>query len=96
MRNAPEIRGVLVYGMHNAGSTSFFIYMNQRLVGEPSHGEANPRLLEMLRAFPTHWHMQPTVWIVESEHSATHIRDELMRCLHGRDKLFVGRLPDAA
>lgn len=45
-----------------------------------------------LRAYPTHWHMQGSVWIIETGKSAVQVRDELTACLDANDKLFVGRL----
>ena len=60
------------------------------------HGAHQQRLVDKLRTYASHWHMQPTVWIVESELSAARLRDDLKACVSNTDKLFVGRLADAA
>ena len=45
-----------------------------------------------LKSFATHWHMQGSVWIIETSNSATEVRDYLAGCLDQNDSLFVGRL----
>jgi hypothetical protein len=60
------------------------------------HGQNYQCLIEKLRSYPTHWHMQQSVWIIVSNNSAEQIRDHLIPCLDANDKLFVGRLAGEA
>lgn len=49
-------------------------------------------LIKKLEAYPVHWHMQGSVWIIQTAKSAVQIRDELSQCLDTNDNLFVGHL----
>ena len=49
-------------------------------------------LHKKLGAYPTHWHMQGSVWIIESDETAVQIADKLTSCLDGNDNLFVTEL----
>lgn len=42
------------------------------------------------------WHMQQSVWIVQSDSSAGDIRTHLAECLDANDHLFVGKLSAGA
>lgn len=53
-------------------------------------------IINKLKAYPTHWHMQGSVWIVVTTQSAVEIRDNLKTCLDSNDELFVGKLSAAA
>lgn len=53
-------------------------------------------ITQKLEAYPTHWHMQGSVWIIETNQSAVQIRDNLSRCLDSNDKLMVARLAGEA
>lgn len=53
-------------------------------------------IINKLKAYPTHWHMQGSVWIVVTAQSAVEIRDNLKPCLDSNDKLFVGKLSGEA
>ena len=53
-------------------------------------------LIEKLKSYGTHWHMQRSVWIVATNQTAVQIRDKLKPCLDSNDKLFVGRLSGEA
>lgn len=49
-------------------------------------------LIEKLKKYGTHWHMQQSVWIVVTDQTSAQIRDYLNPCLDANDKLFVCRL----
>ena len=49
-----------------------------------------------LEAYPRHWHMQGSVWIIESSSGASAILDDLKSCLDSNDDLFVGKLSGQA
>lgn len=53
-------------------------------------------IIKKLEAYPSHWHMQQSVWIVVGEETAVQIRDDLKSCLDTNDKLFVGKLSAGA
>lgn len=53
-------------------------------------------LSEKLKQYTKHWHIQGSVWIVETSESASTIRDKLKRCLDGNDKLVVALLQGEA
>lgn len=53
-------------------------------------------LIEKLKGYGTHWHMQQSVWIVVTNQTAVQIRDNLSPCLDSNDKLFVGKLSGEA
>lgn len=53
-------------------------------------------LIKKLEAYGTYFHMQQSVWIIETEHSAVQIRDNLQTCLDANDKIFVGKLTGGA
>lgn len=49
-------------------------------------------IADKLDAYPTHWHMQGSVWIIASDKTAAQIRDDLRACLDTNDECFVGSL----
>lgn len=49
-----------------------------------------------LASYPTHWHLQGSVWIIETSQSAAQVRDALLPCLDANDKLLVARLSGQA
>lgn len=49
-----------------------------------------------LKAYPTHWHAQGSVWIIETTQTAVQVRDHLQGCLDQNDKLLVARLEGEA
>lgn len=53
-------------------------------------------IAEKLKAYPTHWHAQGSVWIIETAQTAAQIRDSLSGCLDQNDKLIVARLEGEA
>jgi len=53
-------------------------------------------IIGKLKAYPTHWHMQQSVWVVVTNQTAVQIRDNLKTCLDSNDKLFVGKLSAGA
>lgn len=53
-------------------------------------------LYARLRSYPTHWHMQQSVWIVVTPESAVDLRNTLTACLDANDRLFVARLANEA
>ena len=60
-------------------------------------GQSYDCIIAKLTAYPTHWHMQQSVWIIVTTQTAMQILDNLKTCLDANDKLFVGELgKDAA
>lgn len=53
-------------------------------------------ITKKLEAYPVHWHMQGSVWIVQTSKTAAQIRDDLAGCLYQNDNLFVARLQGEA
>jgi hypothetical protein len=53
-------------------------------------------ITKKLEAYPVHWHMQGSVWIIETAQSAAQVRDGLIPCLDANDKLMVARLSGEA
>jgi hypothetical protein len=53
-------------------------------------------LAKKLDAYPTHWHAQGSVWLIETNQSAVDIRENLSSCLDANDKLLVARLSGEA
>jgi hypothetical protein len=45
-----------------------------------------------LEAYPTHWHMQGSVWIIQTNETPAQVRDKLKSCLDSNDNLFVALL----
>lgn len=45
-----------------------------------------------LAAYPTHWNMQGSVWIIDSDETAMQIAEKLQACLDDNDDLFVAEL----
>lgn len=68
--------------------------MNSYIVVYDLHeeGQNYACLYKKLKLYPTHWHMQRSVWIIATTQSAAQIRDNLRPCLDSNDKLFVGAL----
>lgn len=54
-------------------------------------------LTDKLNDYVTHWHLQGSVWLIESESPAAVIAKALAECLDANDKLVVVKLSrDAA
>ncbi|OYW50180.1 MAG: hypothetical protein B7Y36_06155 [Novosphingobium sp. 28-62-57] len=53
-------------------------------------------ITKKLKAYPTHWHMQGSVWLIETSQTAVQVRDNLSPCLDQNDKLFVASLDGEA
>lgn len=53
-------------------------------------------IVKKLEAYPSHWHMQGSVWLLATTDSAKQVRDSLVTCLDSNDNLFVGRLQGEA
>lgn len=53
-------------------------------------------LINKLKEYPTRWHMQRSVWIIETSETAVQVRDKLSACLDSNDKLYVGKLAGEA
>ena len=53
-------------------------------------------LNEKLNAYAKHWHIQGSVWLIETSESAAVLRDKLKTCLDSNDKLLVARLSGEA
>jgi len=53
-------------------------------------------IIEKIKAYGTHWHMQRSVWVVVTAQTAVQIRDNLLPCLDSNDTLFVGKLSGEA
>ncbi|CAE6836386.1 hypothetical protein [Xanthomonas arboricola] len=60
-----------------------------------AQGQNYPCITEKLKAMGA-WHMQQSVWIVSTNQSSAQLRDHLKPCLDANDKLFVGKLSEAA
>jgi len=57
-------------------------------------GQNYPCIIKKLEAYPTHWHMQKSVWIVQTDASAFAIASDLESCLDSNDNLLVTRLTE--
>lgn len=53
-------------------------------------------IIKKLEDYGIHWHMQQSVWIIQTDQSAVQVRDSLVQCLDSNDKIFVGRLAGEA
>ncbi|WP_161734829.1 SinR family protein [Sphingobium yanoikuyae] len=53
-------------------------------------------IIRKLKNYPTHWHMQGSVWIVDTNQTSVEVRDGLAKCLDQNDKLMVWRLDKEA
>lgn len=60
------------------------------------HGQNYTCIINKLKAYSSHWHMQGSVWIVVTDQTASEVRDYLKPCLDANDQLFVGLLSAAA
>jgi CRISPR/Cas system-associated endoribonuclease Cas2 len=49
-----------------------------------------------LKSYTTHWHVQYSVWLIETTQSAVEVRDHLSSCLDSNDKLLIARLSGEA
>ena len=49
-----------------------------------------------LETIPKHWHMQGSVWVIETEQTAVQLRDSLLSCLDSNDNLLVALLAGEA
>ena len=59
-------------------------------------GQKYECLSKKLEAYGTYYHIQGSVWIIKTNKSAAAVRDELVGCLDGNDKLIVARLSGEA
>jgi hypothetical protein len=46
-------------------------------------------IIKKLEAYPTHWHMQKSVWIIQTDATAYQVAEHLESCLDSNDNLFV-------
>lgn len=53
-------------------------------------------IINKLKSYPTHWHMQGSVWIIQTNETPVQVRDKLKSCLDPNDNLFVGLLAAGA
>jgi len=53
-------------------------------------------IAKKLEAYTTHWHMQGSVWIIQTNEKPALVRDKLMSCLDANDNLFVAALSETA
>lgn len=59
----------------------------------PNDSESNyQRVFEAIKSYGYWCHIQKSVWLIQTEDSASEIRDFLKSSLHSTDILFVGRL----
>ncbi|MBQ0707836.1 CRISPR-associated endonuclease Cas2 [Ochrobactrum sp. BD22] len=49
-------------------------------------------IIEKIKSYGTHWHMQKSVWIVVTSDTSEKIYNKLQPCLDDNDRLFVGEL----
>lgn len=61
-----------------------------------TQGQNYTCVINKLKSYPTHWHMQGSVWLIETSENAVQIRDGLLSCLDQNDKLMVARLEGEA
>lgn len=59
-------------------------------------GQNYEGITKRLQSYPTHWHVQQSVWIVVTTQNASTIRDYLAATLDANDKLIVARLSNEA
>jgi CRISPR-associated endonuclease Cas2 len=60
-------------------------------------GQKHKQLTEHLESYPTHWHLQRSVWVIVTNQKAKELADSLLQFLDSNDKLLVLRLSgDAA
>lgn len=59
-------------------------------------GQKYECLTKKLEGYGTYWHVQGSVWIIETKHSAKVVRDDLLGCMDGNDKLIVAGLSGEA
>lgn len=53
-------------------------------------------IIQKLKAYGTHWHVQGSVWIICTDQTAAQVRDNLSPCLDTNDKLLVAKLSGEA
>ena len=51
---------------------------------------------EKLEAYPAHWKVQQSVWLLRTNQSAKQVRDIVGECLDPNDKLIVAKLSGEA
>ena len=61
-----------------------------------TQGQNYTCLTKKLEAYPTHWHAQGSVWLIETNQTAVQIRNNLQPCLDSNDKLIVAKLQGEA
>jgi len=61
-----------------------------------AQGQNYTCITQKLKSYPTHWHAQGSVWIIETDQTAAQVRDGLLLCLDSNDKLIVARLAGEA
>ena len=49
-----------------------------------------------LKAYASHWHMQGSVWVIQTSETPAQVRDKLKPCLDANDNLFVAKLGESA
>jgi CRISPR/Cas system-associated endoribonuclease Cas2 len=55
-------------------------------------GQNYDDLLELIRSYGTYWHMQGSVWIIQTNETTEEIRIKLSPAIDSNDELFVGQL----
>lgn len=53
-------------------------------------------IISKLKSYGTYWHLQGSVWLIETSQSAVQVREYLTPCLDANDKLMVARLEGEA
>ena len=51
---------------------------------------------QKLKSYGTNWHVQGSVWLIQTSQSAVQVRDYLSTCLDSNDKLLVAKLSGEA
>ena len=60
-------------------------------------GQNYDGLIDQIKeSYPTNWHVQLSVWIVQTASTSAQIRDNLKPYLDSNDKLFVAKLTGEA
>ena len=55
-------------------------------------GQKYACLKEKIEAYGYYWHFQKSVWLIQTEETATEIHAKLSPCIDANDKFFVGKL----
>jgi CRISPR/Cas system-associated endoribonuclease Cas2 len=59
-------------------------------------GQDYEAIHKRIKSWPTHWHMQGSVWLIVTTDSVTTIRDHIQKVMDNNDKLFVAKLSSEA